>query len=149
MATPMATPMRGTRAHPRLRSAGAVLAGMAAVVVLSLATDVVLHATGIYPPWFQPMGDPLWVLATAYRFVYGALGGYLAARLAPDRPMPHALALGIVGFALSVVGVATTWNKGPEYGPTWYPLGLVVTAIPCAWLGGRLYVRRARARATS
>ena len=34
-----------------LKSIGAVLAGFVAVFVLSLGTDVVLHATGVFPPW--------------------------------------------------------------------------------------------------
>jgi hypothetical protein len=25
------------------------------VVILDTAIDVLMHATGIYPPWFQPM----------------------------------------------------------------------------------------------
>ena len=129
--------------HPRriLRSIGAVLVGVLAVIILSLGTDVVLHATGIYPPWFQPMADWLWVLATAYRIVYGIAGGYIAARLAPNRPMAHALALGVVGLALSITGVAANWNKGPEYGPRWFALAIVATAIPCAWVGGKLRTR--------
>jgi hypothetical protein len=134
--------------HPRrtLRSIGAVLAGVLAVIIISLGTDVVLHATGIYPPWFQPMADGLWVLALAYRIVYGIAGGYITARLAPNRPMAHALALGVVGLALSIAGVAANWNKGPEYGPKWFSLALIATALPCAWVGGRLCVIRMRAR---
>ncbi|MDX6499799.1 MAG: hypothetical protein QOG23_3059 [Blastocatellia bacterium] len=124
-----------------LRSIGAVLAGVLAVIVLSLGTDVVLHATGIYPPWFQPMADALWVLALAYRIVYGVAGGYIAARLAPSRPMAHALVLGAVGFALGIVGVAANWNKGPEYGPRWFSLALIATALPCAWIGGVIRLR--------
>ncbi len=27
-------------------------------------------------------------------------------------------------------------NTGPALGPLWYPLLLVLTAIPCTWLGG-------------
>ena len=123
-----------------LRSIGAVLAGVLAVIVLSLGTDVVLHASGIYPPWFQPMADALWVLALAYRIVYGVAGGYIAARLAPNQLMAHALALGVVGLALSIVGVAMHWNKGPEYGPKWFSLALIATALPCAWIGGKLRV---------
>lgn len=123
-----------------LRSIGAVLTGVVAVIVLSLGTDVVLHASGIYPPWFQPMADALWVLALAYRIVYGVAGGYIAARLAPNRLMAHALALGVVGLALSIVGVAMHWNKGPEYGPKWFSLALIATALPFAWLGGKLRV---------
>jgi hypothetical protein len=127
-----------------LRSIGAVLAGVLLVFILSLGTDVLLHATGIFPPWFQPMSTPLWVLATAYRIVYGIAGGYLTARLAPDRPLGHALILGVVGLVLSIAGVVGTWNAGPEYGPRWYPIALVVTALPCAWLGGRVFVSKAR-----
>jgi len=39
------------------KSIGAVLAGMFATIVLSLGTDVVLHAAGTFPPWGQPMAD--------------------------------------------------------------------------------------------
>jgi hypothetical protein len=42
-------------------------------------------------------------------------GSYLAARLAPDRPMQHALVLGAVGLALSIAGAVGTWNAGPEF----------------------------------
>src|SRR5262245_7746343 len=125
-----------------LRSVGAIFAGMVTVIVLSLATDVILHATGIYPPWFQPMADPLWVLALAYRIVYGVLGGYVAARFAPNKPMKHALIVGFIGLALTIVGVAMHWNKGPEYGPKWFSIALLVTALPCAWAGGKLVASR-------
>jgi hypothetical protein len=125
-----------------LRSVLAVIAGVLIVFILSLVTDVVLHATGIYPPWFQPMADALWVLALAYRIVYGILGGYITAWLAPSRPMAHALALGLVGLVLSIAGVAANWNKGPEFGPKWFSIALVLTALPCAWLGGKLWVKK-------
>lgn len=38
--------------HPRciLRSIAAVLAGLLAVIILSLGTDIALHATGVFPP---------------------------------------------------------------------------------------------------
>lgn len=121
-----------------LRSIAAVFAGVVAVFILSLGTDMVLHATGVFPPWFQPMAGMLFMLALAYRIVYGVAGGYITARLAADRPMAHAIALGVVGLLLSILGTAGTWNKGPEFGPKWYPLALVATALPCAWLGGKL-----------
>jgi multisubunit Na+/H+ antiporter MnhB subunit len=123
-----------------LRSIGAVVAGFVAVVVLSLGTDVVLHATKVFPEWGQPMSDALFLLATAYRTIYCIAGSYIAARLAPDKPMKHALVLGVVGLIISTAGAVATWNKGPEFGPHWYPVALIVTAIPCAWLGGRLRI---------
>jgi hypothetical protein len=122
------------------KSIGAVVAGFLAGAVLSVATDVVLHALGVYPPWGQSMTgyESALLLATAYRTVFGVLGAYIAARLAPDHPMYHALWLGAIGLAVSIVGTAVTWNKGPAFGPHWYPLALVVLALPQSWLGGKL-----------
>lgn len=127
------------------RSIGAILAGFVVVVILSLGTDLGLHAAGITPALGQPMSDALLLLATLYRIVYGVAGSYLTARLAPDRPMQHALVGGAVGLVLSIVGAVATWNKGPAFGPHWYPLALVVTALPCAWAGGMLRVLQLRA----
>ena len=73
--------MSETRGPNILKSLGAVVAGLLIIFVLSLATDVVMHATGIFPPWFQPMAGPLWVFALAYRSVYAVLGSYITARL--------------------------------------------------------------------
>jgi hypothetical protein len=131
--------MKETR-PPRqiLRSLGALFAGFLVVVVLSLGTDMALHATGVFPPWGQSMSHALFLLATAYRTLYAVVGSHVTARLAPDRPMKHALAGGAVGLVLSTVGALATWDRGPEFGPPWYPLALIATAMPCAWAGGRL-----------
>jgi len=118
------------------RSIGAVLAGMLAVVILSLGTDLALHAAGIFPALGDRMSDNLLVLATVYRTIYAVLGGYITARLAPNQPMQHALLNGLIGVALSTLGAVVTWNRA--LGPHWYPLALVVTALPTAWLGGKL-----------
>src|SRR5215216_6602981 len=134
----------GTANPPRriVRTIGAVVAGLLFIVILSVLTDVVMHATGVYPPWFTYMPDSLFLLATAYRSVYSILGSYLTARLAPQRPMLHALILGVVGVVLSIVGALSTWNKGPEFGPKWYPIALIVLSVPLAWIGGQLRVKQ-------
>jgi hypothetical protein len=124
--------------HP-WRSVGAVLAGLIFIVVTHLGTDTIMHATGVFPPWFQPMADSLWWLALGYRIVLSVAGSYLTARLAPARPLAHALALGAIGSVLSLAGVAANWSAGPELGPKWYAIALVITALPSAWLGGKLY----------
>ncbi len=132
------------------RRIGAVLAGLVAIFALSHATDAVLHATGVFPPAGQPMADGLFVLALAYRLVFSVAGCWLTARLAPDRPLRHALALGVLGLVFSTAAALATWDKGPEFGPKWFPLALVVSAIPCAWTGGKLVEERpSRAPATS
>jgi peptidoglycan/LPS O-acetylase OafA/YrhL len=130
------------RLRPMLRSIGAVFAGLLVIVALSLGTDTILHATGIYPPWFQPMDTHLWVLALVYRIVYGVAGGYITARVAPARPIRHAMILGVIGLVLSLLGAMGTWNKGPEYGPKWFLLALIAIAVPCSWAGGKLHENR-------
>jgi hypothetical protein len=124
-----------------LRSIGAVVAGLLFIFIVTTIVDVVLHATGVFPPWGKPMSDALFGVATAYRIVISVAGCYLAARLAPDRPMAHALWLGVIGVVLSAIGAAVTWNKGAAFGPHWYPLLLVVISVPCAWIGGKLFTK--------
>ena len=121
-----------------LRRVGAVLAGLLFVIIITTATDALMHATGIFPPLGQPMADSLFVLALAYRIIYSIIGGYITARLAPDQPVKHALVLGAIGFVLGLAGTVATWNRGPEFGPKWYPLLIMLTAIPSVWLGGKL-----------
>lgn len=142
--------MSQTRGPSRaLRSIGAVIAGLLAIIILSLGADAVLHATRIYPPWGEPMADSLFLLATAYRIVFGIAGCYIAARLAPQRPMGHALALGIVGLVVSTAGAIATWNAEPPLGPRWYPLVLIAIAMPCARVAGKLRSVQAGARIDS
>jgi len=137
---------RATRNVPR--SIGAILAGFIFVFIVSLGTDQLLHMTGVFPPWGASMVgyDAALLLATAYRIVFGIAGSYITARLAPDRPMQHALLGGFIGLALSILGAAATWNRGPAFGPHWYPLVLVVTVLPTAWAGGKLRLMQLRAR---
>ena len=131
--------MSETKQSPSiLRRIAAVLAGLFFVFIITTLTDVVMHASGIFPPLGQPMSGSLFVLALAYRIVYGIAGGYVTARLAPDKPVKHAVVLGVIGFVLSTVGALATWNRGPEFGPHWYPISLIVIAIPSAWIGGKL-----------
>ena len=126
------------------RSIGAVFAGLLTIALLDNFIDFILHSTGVYPPVGQTMADGLFLLAIAYRTVDGILGCYIAAALAPSRPMRHALILGGIGVVLSSLGALATIGAGPEFGPVWYPLTLVAIALPCAWVGGKLAERRRR-----
>jgi hypothetical protein len=117
------------------RSAGAVFLGFVVVVVLSLGTDQVFHALGVFPPWGEPMREPgANLLALVYRCAYGVLGGYVTARAAAHSPMRHALIGGAIGFVLSVAGAMVAIRM--DLGPAWYPIALAASALPCAWLGG-------------
>lgn len=126
-----------------LISAGAIVAGFAVTAVASTAMDAILHATGVFPPIPQRMSDALFVLASAYRAVFTVAGGYVVARLAPDRPMRHAWILAGIGLVAGLAGVGAYFAMGGEtVGPAWYALSLPVQAIPCVWLGAKLARRR-------
>jgi MFS family permease len=115
----------------------AVVAGVLFIIIVTTLVDVALHAAGVYPPITQPISDGLAALATVYRVAISIAGAWITARLAPQKPMKHALILGVVGVILGLVGVALTWNL--ELGPRWYPIALVVLAIPQCWVGGKIY----------
>ena len=139
----MTIPMTEPTENPRRlgRSVAAVVAGFLTVVVLSLVTDQVLHVLHVYPPWKQPMYAPsLNLLALSYRIVYTILGAYITARLAPHSPMRHVWILGTIGFVFGVIGVIATLPL--NLGPSWYPIAIAVTALPCAWLGGVIAARQ-------
>ena len=123
-----------------LKSIGAVLAGFLVVVVLSVGTDFVLETLGVFPPQSEPAAYTagLLLVALIYRCVYTVAGGCVTAWLAPNRPMRHAIILGFVGIVAGTIGVVFAWNLSPHH---WYPIALVIGALPCTWLGGRLKTR--------
>lgn len=134
-----------TESTPRAtrgRSTGAVVAGFLVVAALSIATDAVLGLAGRLPKPGTPLSDAMAAVALAYRTLYTVGGGYLTARLAPDRPMRHAMTLGAVGTLAALAGLVVTW--GQNLGPEWYPVALVILGVPSVWLGARGPARSAR-----
>ena len=79
--------------------------------------------------------------ATVYRAVY-ATAEVTGCATAQFQPMQHALALGVIGTILALVGTIATWNAGPEFGRKWYPIALVLISVPCGWIGGKLQARK-------
>lgn len=119
------------------RSILAVVAGFLTIVILSLGTDQLLHVLQVYPPLGQPMMDPgLNALALGYRCVFGVLGSFLMARLAPYAPMHHVWIGAAIGFVLSVLGAIAGIQM--KLGPAWYLVLLALSPWPTAWIGGRL-----------
>jgi len=141
-----AIPLAADPPRNRLRSAGAVIAGILVNVILAFIADEILHRLGVFPPWgVVTYAAGPFALATAYRCVFGVLGAYVTARLAPRAPMWHALLLGWLGVFISSVGVVANIVK--PLGPMWYAVALAVVALPLAWLGGWLAVRAESRRA--
>src|SRR5215218_5951680 len=94
------------------RSIGAVVAGLITMIVATTAVDILLHVTGVYPPMNEPLDNKMALLASSYRLIISIAGAYLTARLAPARPLHHAVILGYVGIVLGLIGAIATWNAG-------------------------------------
>jgi len=120
-----------------LRSIGAVLAGLIFIGVTHTGMDAILENIGVLPKGNLRVGTGLILIVIGYRAVLSLIGCYITARLAPNSPMKHALALGIVGVLLSAVGAIVTANM--NLGPSWYAWTLVALSLPIAWFSGKLY----------
>ncbi|MEA3203914.1 MAG: hypothetical protein QOI63_1594 [Thermoplasmata archaeon] len=136
--------------HKAWKSIGAFLAGLVATATLSFGTDYLFEALGWLPKGMNGLSyASMSVLITiiVYRNMYNVLGGYMAARLAPDRPLGHALALGVFGGVGSLIVTIATWNM--DIGPHGYSIAITVLAVPSAWLGGWLCVQSKARKAKS
>ncbi len=121
------------------RSIAAVIAGIVLVVALSVGTDLALQNSVLPAMSTAQAAPPLLALALTYRTLFGVLGGYVTARLAPSRPMAHAVVLGLLGTLAAIGGVVAMWQLGNH----WYPIALAVLALPQTMLGARLATPKA------
>jgi peptidoglycan/LPS O-acetylase OafA/YrhL len=125
-----------------LASTGAVIAGFLVTALASIAADALMYSTGIFPHSPKAMSETLFALAAAYRALFTVAGGYVTARLAPDRPMRHAWMLAAIGLIAGTAGVVAYYAiGGAELGPAWYAILIALEAVPCVWIGGRLATR--------
>ncbi len=120
------------------KSIGALLTGLVIGIALSIGTDVLMEVTGVFPSYAEQAAGGMhvwWMLALAltYRLIYQVLACFIAAKLAPSRPMLHAMILGGVAFIVTLMGTISMWSLGDH----WYPISLTVLTLPCSWLGGR------------
>jgi hypothetical protein len=118
------------------RSIAAILVGFVLIAALSFGADAVLRQA--MPDMFDASGrvesTALLLLIMGYVGLFAVTGCYLTARLAPRRPMLHALVLGALGLAFNVAGSVAMWDTAPA----WYHAASLALVMPYAWLGGRL-----------
>lgn len=131
-------PATNTQPHRLGQSVWAIVAGFLFVVIFSLVTDTTFRKLGFFPPLAEYSSDKPLLLAAAYRVIFGIIDSYITARLAPHGPMGHALIGGSIGIVLATLGAAVTWKR--NLGPHWYPVVLIVFALPQSWLGAKLFL---------
>ncbi len=125
-----------------LKSIWAVFAGFIFVVIASIATDMLLISTGIMKQPFDLNSVVFILFVVFYRCLFGIISSYLTARLSPNRPMRHSLVGGGLGFVIATLGAIVMWHQPPQ----WYPIALIITTLPCAWLGGKLFIKTTKGK---
>lgn len=119
------------------RSILAFVAAIAATFTLSYATDAALVAAGVMDSNALPDSVAIVALIIAYRSAYNVLGAYIVAKLAPKRPMTHAMVLAVLGIIGSLSAMAALSDSSQYY----YPIILSILVLPSTWLGVKLALR--------
>ena len=123
-----------------LRSILAIVVGFVLIAALAMGTDMVVMRA--FPAAFSAAGTTndlsILMLMAGYVAVYAIIGCYVTARLAPNRPMRHALILGGLGLVMNIVATISLWGTAPA----WYHIVNLLLVMPYAWIGGRIRERQ-------
>lgn len=120
-----------------LKSIGVILLAFIVNALLSVLTDFLLEQIGVLPNPEKGLFET-WaiLLVLSYRAIYTVFTGFIIARLASNKPMLHALILGIIGSVITLLAVSN-----PEFAQKsklWFGYTLAAITIPCLWLGVKI-----------
>ncbi|MFA6469327.1 MAG: hypothetical protein WCW35_10555 [Bacteroidota bacterium] len=121
-----------------------ILAIVAAILIngiLATAIDHVFHTTGIYPPYGEPMHEfPMLLLAYSYRALITIFAAYITAMIAKEKAKTAIYFTGILGTLLWLAGSIAMWDAAAA----WYNIIGILTALPLAITGWKLFERKSQ-----
>lgn len=115
-----------------------ILAVVVGYLTFAFSAVVLFQLSGRDPHAPQPLSFV--AFAVAYGVLFGAVGGYVAARLAPSRPRLHAAGVAIV----LALGAAISLVASPGAGATWSQWAALALMAPGAFAGGWFATRGRR-----
>jgi len=124
-----------------VRTLIAVLAGgVVAAVLFQLGAVIALLSSYGIPLGASPTppGPGYFALNLGCSAIAAVVGGWVTARVAGDRPLAHAGAVGVLLGALVLWGFA----KPASQWPAWYPLVLALVGLAGLLLGAALWRSR-------
>ena len=120
------------------KSIGVILLAFVIIALLSTLTDFLLESIGVLP---NPQKGLFltWaiLLALFYRGAYTIFAGFIIAKLAPAKPMLHAIILGVIGTLITAVAASSP--SFSQKAPLWFGFTLAAITIPCLWLGVKIH----------
>jgi nitrate/nitrite transporter NarK len=119
------------------KSIGVVLLAFVINALLSIITDFLLESIGVLPDPEKGLFDTgAILLALSYRCIYTILAGFIVAKFAPGKPVLHAMIVGIIGTAITIIAV-----NNPSFAdkaPLWFGYTLAAITIPSLLLGVKI-----------
>ena len=118
-----------------LRGALAVVGGIAVFALALVAANAGGKALlGVESEWINRSTSTqvVWLCANVVCMI---AGGYVAAWLAPQAPVAHAVLVSMIQAGLTLAAFLTLNDQTT---PTWLWIAGIVATVPAAWLGGRL-----------
>ena len=115
-----------------------IITGIVFTVLWSIGTDLLMVKLGVFPSLesdAMSYNSSLLSIAFIYRSIYGIVGAYIGSVIAREQYMRSVLISGGLGFVVSLMGLVLTWGKSVA----WYPIMLTLTAMPFAYIGGKIY----------
>ena len=110
-----------------LRTIAAVTVGY---LIFALSAVALFRLSGRDPHAPQPLG--VVIASVIFGMVFAALGGVVAARLAPSRALRHAGG----GAVLLALGAGVSLVASPAADATWSQWAALALMAPNAWVGG-------------
>jgi len=116
------------------KSIGVILLAFISIALLSIVTDFLLESIGMLPDPKKGLFDT-WaiILVLVYRGIYTIFAGFIIAKLAPSKPILHAIILGAVGIIITIL--ATNDPSFADKAPLWFGYTMAAITIPCLWVG--------------
>lgn len=127
------------------KSVLAVVAGVVALTVTSFAIEaavnpILMRVLSLPDQAALARNSGVMAFTFAYSLVCVAFGGYVCARLAPTRPLRHAVAMGLVQVGMTLLAMQSM----PELAPRAQWIISAILAFPAAVAGGFCHHKRAR-----
>ena len=121
------------------RSILAIVAGFVLTGALIVGTTFAVTAAmpGAFDARQVPTSTGILLLMHLYVAVYATLGCWVAARLAPSRPMRHAMIVGVLGCLVNLAN-PNIWSMYP----LWSNLVSVTTPLLWGWIAGTIRERQ-------
>ena len=120
------------------KSIGVIVLAFVANALLSMLTDFLLESIGVLPnPEKGLFETGAIILVLCYRGIYTVLAGVIIAKLAPRKPMLHAMILGAIGVVITLLAISSP--AFAEKSRLWFGYTLIAITVPCLWLGVKVY----------